>query len=87
MFEDAIMELEAMGVDYTESEDGTLTIQIESVDKTDLITIISFLNDNGLDYTIDATTIVVMGGDIMEPDEDAELDDTGMAFEDLGLGM
>ena len=81
MFEEAIMELDAMGVDYSETEDGGLIIDIENVDKTDLVTIISFLNDNGIAYNIDATSITVEG---MGAEEDMLEDDMGME-DDLGL--
>lgn len=71
MFEEAINQLESMGIPYTESEDGSLTIDISGADKSDLVTIISFLNDNGLDYTIDAESIVVTSlGEPVEPEMD-----------------
>lgn len=61
MFENAIQELDAMGIPYSETEDGGLIIEIGDVDKTDLITIIGFLNDNGIDFVIDETTITIPG--------------------------
>lgn len=59
MFEEAINELEAMGIPYQENEDGTLAIDISGADKTDVVTIVSFLNDRGISYSIDAETINV----------------------------
>lgn len=83
MFEDAISELDAMGIPYVENEDGSLSIDISDADKTDVVNIVSFLNDNGLDYTIDDVSIVVMGG---EPIAEEPAEDTGaidMAAMDL----
>jgi hypothetical protein len=60
MFEQAINELEAMGIPYAENEDGTLVIDISDADKTDVVTIVAFLNDNGMEYSIDAESISLM---------------------------
>lgn len=83
MFEDAISELDAMGIPYVENEDGSLSIDISDADKTDVVNIVSFLNNNGLDYTIDDVSIVVMGGEPIaeEPAEDTSAID--MAAMDL----
>ena len=83
MFEDAINELDAMGIPYVENEDGSLSIDISDADKTDVVNIVSFLNNNGLDYTIDDVSIVVMGGEPIaeEPAEDTSAID--MAAMDL----
>lgn len=59
MFEEAINELENMGLNYTETEDGTLVIDISDADKTDVVTVVSFLNDRAMSYTIDADAITV----------------------------
>ena len=77
MFEQAIAELENMGVPYTENEDGSLSIDISNADKTDVVTIVAFLNDNGMSYSIDASNIQVdsMGEELAEPE----------APEDLGM--
>jgi len=61
MFEEAIRELEAMGLPFEESEDGSLSIDISNADKTDVVTVVAFLNDRGIPYNIDASTIVVQG--------------------------
>ena len=73
MYEEAISQLETMGLSYQETDDGTLIIDIESADKTDVVNIVAFLNDQGIDYTIDAMSITVT---MMEPtvDEDMEED-------------
>lgn len=81
MFEQAISELEAMGLSYQENEDGTLVIDISTADKTDVVTIVGFLNDNGMEYTIDADAITVM---VMPEPEMPEEDD--MAMEDAMAG-
>jgi len=72
MFEEAISELEMMGIPYEESEDGTLSIDISDADKTDVVNIVSFLNDNMLDYTIDADSIVVTMPAMPEETEEFE---------------
>lgn len=81
MFEQAISELEAMGLSYQENEDGTLVIDISTADKTDVVTIVGFLNDNGMDYTINADAITVMGMPEPEMPEEDE-----MAMEDAMAG-
>jgi hypothetical protein len=80
MFEDIINTLDSLGVTYTEDYDaGTLTIDIDTVDKLALVEIISMLNNGGFTYDIDDVSIVVYGG--AEPsttetyDEEAYLDD------------
>lgn len=83
MFEDAISELDAMGIPYVENEDGSLSIDISDADKTDVVNIVSFLNDNGLDYTIDDVSIVVMGG---EPIAEEPAEDTG-AFDMAAMDL
>lgn len=61
MFEEAIAQLDSMGIPYTENEDGSLLIDISGADKTDVVTIISFLNDNALEFSITADEITVHG--------------------------
>ena len=73
MFEQAIAELESMGIPYAENEDGSLVIDISDADKTDVVTIVAFLNDNGMTYSITADSIQVdsMGDPVEEmPAED-----------------
>lgn len=82
MFEDLIVQLDELGVTYTEDYDaGTLTVDIADVDKSILIDIIMMLNDGGHVFDITESTITVEGGVTEEPvedtsyDEDAYLDD------------
>lgn len=81
MFEEAINELESMGIPYSENEDGTLVIDIASADKTDVVTIVSFLNDNMLEYSIDANTITVLMPMGLEEEEveDTDITEDAMA--------
>jgi len=92
MFEDAIKELDSMGLPYTEGEDGILTIDISSADKTDVVNIVSFLNSNGLDYTISDESIIVQSGMPMEQPAAAEVgaaenEATSDAMSDAFAGM
>lgn len=92
MFEEIIMSLEDMGVAYTEDPDvGTLTIDVEAMDKTVLIEVINLLNNAGLEFTIDDISIIVSGGEpveMMEEEFPEEEDVSEMALEDmLGGGM
>jgi hypothetical protein len=83
MFEDLIVQLDDLGVTYTEDYDaGTLTVDIADIDKTVLIDIIILLNDSGHVFDITEATITVEGGTTVEEptedtsyDEDAYLDD------------
>lgn len=83
MFEDLIMQLDELGVTYTEDYDtGVLTIDIADVDKTVLIDVISALTSGAYTFDITEATITVEGGTVSEEpveeetfDEDAYLDD------------
>lgn len=82
MFEDLIVQLDELGVTYTEDYDaGTLTVDIADIDKSILIDIIMMLNDGGHMFDITESTITVEGSVTEEPvedtsyDEDAYLDD------------
>lgn len=83
MFEDLIVQLDELGVTYSEDYDaGTLTVDIADVDKLVLIDIITMLNDGGYAFSITESTITVEGGvePVEEPteesyDEEAYLDD------------
>ena len=87
MFEQAICELDAMGIPYAENEDGTLVIDISTADKVDVVNIVSFLNDNGLEYAIDADSITVQSGTpVMEEptmEEEPMADPMAAAMEDF----
>lgn len=58
MFEDLIKQLEDMGLEYTEG-DNDLTIDISNADKTDVIDLVSALNNGAYSYTISDTEVVV----------------------------
>lgn len=76
MFEDIIMHLEELGVEYTEDyEAGTLTIPVEDIDKTDLIEIIHAVNNSGLLFTIDEISLIVYGEDASYEDEEVSEED------------
>lgn len=71
MFEDLIVQLDELGVTYSEDYDaGTLTVDIADVDKLVLIDIITMLNDGGYTFSITESTITVEGG--VAPVEDTE---------------
>ena len=59
MYEQAIQQLDSMGIPYTENEDGTMVIDISGADKTDVVTIVGFLNDAAISYTITADSITL----------------------------
>lgn len=77
MFEDLIVQLDELGVTYTEDYDaGTLTIDIADVDKSILIDVIMMLNDGGYMFDITESTITVEGGvSNEEPAEDTSFDE------------
>ena len=83
MFEDLIMQLEDLGVEYVEDyEAGTLTIPIEDIDKVELIEIINAVNNSGLLFTIDEISLIVQSeGASYEEEEELETDymDAAMA--------
>lgn len=88
MFEDAIAQLDSMGIPYTDNGDGTMTIDIATADKTQVVDIVSFLNDNMLEYTISQDTIIVSGGDaLVEEDVEVEDDMSGMDEALAGMGF
>lgn len=88
MFEDLIVQLDELGVTYSEDYDtGVLTIDIADVDKSILIDVIMLLNDSGYVFDITESTITVEGGDmtaeeepVEEYDEEAYLDDAFAAM-------
>lgn len=87
MYEEAISQLEAMGVPYVENEDGTIVIDVSEQDGTTVAEIVGFLNDNMLEYTIEGSNITVMTiGDVEEDMVDDEVDMTALAEEEL-MGM
>ena len=65
MFEDLITQLDGMGVEYTEDyEAGTLTIDVGTMDKVQLISVIQLINDSMLPFTIDESSLVITGGEM-----------------------
>lgn len=87
MYEEAINQLETMGVPYVENEDGTIVIDVSEQDGTTVAEIVGFLNDNMLEYTIEGSNITVMTmGDVEEDMVDEEVDMTALAEEEL-MGM
>jgi len=63
MFEEIIMQLDSMGVQYTEDyEMGSLTVDVGALDKVSLISVIQLANDSGMEFTVDETSLVITGG-------------------------
>ena len=85
MFEQAIAELESMGIPYTENEDGSMVIDISDADKTDVVTIVAFLNDNGMTYSITADSIEVASMGAPEEEMPAEEDEASSAGIDAAM--
>lgn len=66
MFEDLITQLDGMGVEYTEDyEAGTLTVDVGTMDKVQLISVIQLINDSMLPFTIDENSLVITGGEML----------------------
>lgn len=71
MFEDLIMDLEAMQVEFDEDyELGNVSIDVSTMEKDVLIEVINVINNYGMPFTIDATYIVVEAGSPELPDEE-----------------
>lgn len=80
MFEELIIQLDELGVSYTEDvETGTITIDIADIDKVALIDVIIYLNDAGYTFDINESSITVEGTATPTEeetyDEEAYLDD------------
>lgn len=77
MFEDLIAQLDSIGVEYIEDYDtGTLTIDVETMDKITLINVINIVTSFNLPFTVDESTLVVTGMGEVEPMEPMEEEDT-----------
>jgi len=79
MFEDLITQLDGMGVEYTEDyEAGTLTVDVGTMDKIQLISVIQLINDSMLPFTIDENSLVITGGEMPseEPMEETPAEET-----------
>lgn len=74
MFEDLIIQLDELGVTYTEDAES-LSIDIADVDKSILIDVIAMLTSGAYVFDINDTTITVEGGVSEEPVEDAAYDE------------
>lgn len=84
MFEMLIEQLDALGVGYTEDYDvGTLTIDVADMDKVQLIEVINIINDSGMLFNIDESSITVESGEMLEePVEDFDEADMDAAMND-----
>lgn len=86
MYEEAISQLESMGVPFVENEDGTIVIDISEQAGTTVAEIVGFLNENMIEYTIEGSNITVLP--IGEPVEELEEDvDMTAKAEDELMGM
>lgn len=86
MYEEAISQLESMGVPFIENEDGTIVIDISEQDGTTVADIVGFLNENMIEYTIEGSNITVLAiGEAVEEEEE-DVDMTALAEEEL-MGM
>jgi|LGVE01.1.fsa_nt_gb hypothetical protein len=77
MFEDIIVQLDQLGVQYTEDYDtGVLSVDVAAMDKLALIQVIRMANDSGLDFTIDETSLIIQAGvePVAEFEEEPEED-------------
>lgn len=86
MFEDIIVQLDQMGVQYTEDYDiGSLTVDVGALDKVALIGVIQAANDSGLEFTVDEASLVIMAG--AEPIEEFDTEEeAGPGLEDIQAG-
>lgn len=77
MFEELIIQLEDLGVEYTEDYDmSTLTIPVADLDKVMLIEIINAINNSGMLFTIDEISLIVQGSEpSFEGDEEVSEED------------
>ena len=95
MLEDIIVQLDQMGVDYTEDyDDGTdgytLTVNVDSLDKVQLIDVIRLTTESGLEFTVDEASLVIVGANAPvepAPSEEVPVEGEGdyqaAAFEDI----
>lgn len=84
MYEEIINEIEAMGLDYVDNEDGTITVNIAELDKVDIVNAVSMLNANMINYDIseDSITIYVELDEPEEPEMDEDEDILGGMTDD-----
>lgn len=63
MFEDLIAQLEQAGVTYTEDyNNNSLVVDISTIDKLQLVSVIQAINESMMTFTIDDNSITVSGG-------------------------
>ena len=68
MFEELIAMLDGMGGQYTEDpEMGTVTIDVENLDKVQVLDLIKALADWDMDYTLEGMMITVSPDEMEEP--------------------
>lgn len=84
MFEDLITFLDEQGLAFNETEEGTVIIDIATEDKTVVVDIVAFLNDNAFDYSIDADSVTVFAAPV-EEDADVAAEDDLFGGDILGL--
>ena len=83
MFEDLIAQLEQTGVTYTEDYDNnSLVVDISTIDKLQLVSVIQAINESMMTFTIDDSSITVSGGG--EPVE-MPMEPEGVSAEEMAL--
>lgn len=86
MFEDLITQLDGMGVEYTEDyEAGTLTIDVGTMDKVQLISVIQLINDSMLPFTIDENSLVITGGEMPSEEPMEEIPEEEVSAEQAAM--
>ena len=86
MFEEIIGQLDSMNVPYTEDyEMGQLTIDISAADKMQVIDVINIVNATGMEFTVDETSVIVIGGEVTAApmEEEAPEDFNAMALDEM----
>lgn len=86
MFEDLITQLDGMGVEYTEDyEAGTLTVDVGTMDKVQLISVIQLINDSMLPFTIDENSLVITGGEMPSEEPMEEIPEEEISAEQAAM--
>jgi len=94
MFDQLIPMLEEQGIDFEEDYDANvININVEALDKSALITVMSAINDMGMTFTIDEQSLTVTGGEMSPTEPMAEEvpegpeDPQGAALDEMLGGM